>query len=241
MPVEPGRTEGAAIVLHTIVGLHMPGVSVHITKCGAALFTLADHFPCVDALVGRQVTTLGERLPADVTHERPESTVCPAVFRQSIPPFKRLATVVTAERPLIRVCSVMTSHMACKVCGELAPLTLVFPVPADVAVTLLHVLVHTILSYTCVVAVDAVEHAFARGRRARRRGGRGHPERLHHIDVFLPNVGLSVDVQQLRALHKGLTRPLHPKQGGILKWYDRCCNRKHRGIISDIPASIVHN
>ena len=57
----------------------------------------------------------------------------------------------------------MTSHIAHIVCGVLAPLTHVFAVPADVTVTLLHVLVQMILSQTGIVAVGAVEHAFTWG------------------------------------------------------------------------------
>ena len=59
--------------------------------------------------------------------------------------------------------SVMMSQMIHPVRGVLAPLTLVPTVPADVAVTVLHVPVQTILSQTCVVAVGAVEHAFTWG------------------------------------------------------------------------------
>ena len=54
----------------------------------------------------------------------------------------------------------MTSHIAHIVCGVLAPLALVFPVPASVTVTLLHVLLQTILFQTGIVAVGAVDHAF---------------------------------------------------------------------------------
>ena len=54
---EPGLAHMAMVILHTIVGLHMLGVSCNITKRGAALFTSADHLPCVDAFVSRQVTT----------------------------------------------------------------------------------------------------------------------------------------------------------------------------------------
>ena len=69
----------------------------------------------------------------------------PTVFRQMKSANKRLSTVVTAVRPLPRVCSPMTSHMTLTVGGVLAPLTLVSAVPADGAVTLLHMLVQTIL------------------------------------------------------------------------------------------------
>ena len=152
----------ALVVLLSAVGLHMLGVMRYPVKRGAALPTPADHFPCVDASVSRQVATIHERLPADVTHERPESTMCPAVFRQMPPANKRLSTVVTAVRPLPRVCSPMISHTTHIVRGELAPLTLVSAVPADGAVTLLHVLVQMILSQIRRVAkVDAqVENAF---------------------------------------------------------------------------------
>ena len=93
----------------------------------------------------RQVTTQFERLPADVTDVRPESTVCPAVYRQMIPLNKRLATVLTAEWPLLCVYSSMTCHKPLFVRGVFAPLTLVSAVPGDVAVTLLHVFVQMIL------------------------------------------------------------------------------------------------
>ena len=46
------------------------------------------------------------------------------------------------------------------VCGVLAPFTLVFPVPADVTVTLLYVSMQTILSQTDVIAEGAVDGAF---------------------------------------------------------------------------------
>ena len=157
---KPGLAHMAMVILHTIVGLHMLGVVRPIFKHGTASFTLVDHLPCVDAFVSRQVTTPCERLPADVTHVGPMSTVCSAVYRESTKRNKRLSTVVTAEWPFPRVCSVMISHMAHLVCGVLAPLTLVFPVPADVAVTLLHVLLQMILSKTDIVAVGAVEHTF---------------------------------------------------------------------------------
>ena len=78
---------------------------------------------------------------------------------------KRPATVVTNEWPLPRVHSLMASHMTEIVCGVLARLTLVPAVTADVAVTVLHVLLQTILSQTCVVAVGAMEHAFTWGAR----------------------------------------------------------------------------
>ena len=57
----------------------------------------------------------------------------------------------------------MVLHIAHLVCGVLAPLTLVFAVPADVTVTLLQVLLQTILSQTGIVAVGTVEHAFTWG------------------------------------------------------------------------------
>ena len=88
--------------------------------------------------------------------------MCPAVPRQMAPRSKRLATVVTAEWPLIRVRSLMHYHTTCFVRGIFAPLTLVSAVPADGAVTLLHVLVQTILSQIRrVTYVDSrVENAF---------------------------------------------------------------------------------
>ena len=107
----------------------------------------------MDASVFRKVSQGRERLPADVTHVRSVSTVCPAVILQLLPPRERLATVVTAEWPLPRVCSLVTRHILLVVRGELAPLTLVSAVPADVAVTLLHVLLQMILSQTGIVAV----------------------------------------------------------------------------------------
>ena len=93
------------------------------------------------------------------------STVCPPVYRQTTPPNKRLSTFVTAEWPLARVHSLMNYHTTCFVRGVLARLTLVPAVTADVAVTVLHVLLQTILSQTCVVAVGAMEHAFTWGTR----------------------------------------------------------------------------
>ena len=133
---------------------------IYPVKRGATLLTPADHLPCVDAFVSRQVTSRCERLPAEVTHVRPESTVCPAVYSQVNPPSKRLATVVAAEWPLAGMSSVMAFQMVHPVRGVLAPLTLVPAVPSDVAVTLVHVPVQKILSQTCVVAVGAVENAF---------------------------------------------------------------------------------
>ena len=85
------------------------------------------------------------------------------VCRQTTLIRERLSTVVTPEWPFPRVCSVMVLHIAHNVCGVLAPLTLVFPVPADVAVTLPHVLLQTILSQKGIVAVGTVEHAFTWG------------------------------------------------------------------------------
>ena len=69
----------------------------------------------------------------------------PAVYGQITPPSKRLATVVTAEWPLIRMRSLMHYHMTCFVRGVLAPLALMSAVPVDVAVTLLYVLVQATL------------------------------------------------------------------------------------------------
>ena len=158
--IEPGRAHVTPVILHTIVGLYMSDVVRHVLKPGTTLLTLADHLPCVDAFVWRQVTTQCECPPADVTHVRPESTVCPMVCRQITPPRKRLATVVTAEWPLPCVLSLVTCHTRLMVRGVLAPVTLVSAVPADVAVTLLHVLLQTTLSQTCIVAVGAVKHAF---------------------------------------------------------------------------------
>ena len=153
----------ALVVLHTIMGLHMSRVSGSDVKHGATLLTLVEHFTCVDAFMSRQGTSHSERLPAKVTHVRPESTVCPAVCRQMTTQRKRLATVATAEWPLPRVFSLVLHHTPLIVRGVFAPLTLMPAVPADVAVTPLHVPVQTMLSQTCVVAVGAVEHAFTWG------------------------------------------------------------------------------
>ena len=144
-PYEPGRAHVALVVLHTIVGFHMCSVIRYMVKSGATLITPADHLPCVDAFVDLQVTTLGERLPAGGTDVRPESTMCPAVSGQITLLSKRLATVVTDEWPLLCVFSPMNNNMTLIVRGVLAPLTLVSAVPADVAVTLLHVFVQMIL------------------------------------------------------------------------------------------------
>ena len=158
------RANVAPIGLHTVVGLLMLVVARYLAKRGIALLTLADHLSCVDAFVYSQVTTLCERLPADVAHIRPESTMCPAVSGQMSKQSKRLATVATPEWPFPRVCSVMTDHIAHFACGVLAPLTLVFTVPADMNVALLQVLLQTILCQTGIVAVGAVEdHAFTWG------------------------------------------------------------------------------
>ena len=108
---EPGQAHMTAIVLHTIMGLHVRSVSRGTPEPGAALFTLEDYLPCVGQFVSRQVTTLCERLPTDVTHVRPESAVyLVAVSLQIALPRKCLAAVVTAERLLTRVCSLMTCH-----------------------------------------------------------------------------------------------------------------------------------
>ena len=118
------RANVAPIGLHTVVGLLMLVVARYLAKRGTALLTLADHLYCVDAFVYSQATTLCERLPADVAHIRPESTMCPAVSGQMSKQSKRLATVATPEWPFPRVCSVMTDHIAHFACGVLAPLTL---------------------------------------------------------------------------------------------------------------------
>ena len=123
----------------------MSVVSSFIFTRGATLFTPADDFSCVDTSVSRQVAPIWERLPADVTHERLLPIMFPTVFRQKKSANKRLSTVVTAVRPLPRVCSPMTSHMTHMVRGVLAPLTLVSAVPPDGVVTLLHVFVQMIL------------------------------------------------------------------------------------------------
>ena len=146
----------ALVVLLSIVVLHMYIVIRYIAKCGATLPTTADHFPCVDTSVRCQAAPTCERLPADVTHELLLLTMSPTVCRQTTSLSKRLATVVTAEWPLSRVCSFVISHILLVGRGVLAPLTLVSAVPTDVAVTLLHVQVQMILSQTFVVAVDAV-------------------------------------------------------------------------------------
>ena len=141
----------------------MAVVARYVAKRGTTSFTLVEHLPCVDQFVSRQALTTCERLPAEVTHVWPESTVCPAVPRQISKPSKTLATVVTPEGPFSRMSSVMKSQMTSMVRGVFAPLTLVSAVPADVAVTLLNVLLQTILRQTGIVAVGAVDHAFTWG------------------------------------------------------------------------------
>ena len=128
-------------------------------KRGAALLTLADLLPGVDTSVGHHATVTCERPPTDVTLVQSLSGVYTAVDRQSTPLSKRPAAVVTAVRTFSRVCPTMASHISHIVCGVLAPLTLVSPVSADVAVTPLHVSVQTILSQTRVVAVGTVDRA----------------------------------------------------------------------------------
>ena len=79
--------------------------------------------------------------------------------------------VATAEWPLLCVYFPMTCHKRIVVRGVFAPLTLVSAVPADVAVTLLHVFVQMILSRTCILAVGAVMqlrfHVFTWGAQGR--------------------------------------------------------------------------
>ena len=127
-----------------------------MAKRGATLLTPADHFPCVDTSVRCQAAIICERIPADVTHERLLTTMSPTVSRQITSLSKRLATIVTAEWPLSRVCCFVTRHILLVGRGVLAPLTLVTAVPADVAVTLPYVLVQMILSQTFVVTVDTL-------------------------------------------------------------------------------------
>ena len=79
---EPGQAHLALEGLHAIVGLHMCNVIGGVVELGAALFTLADHLPCVDASVYCQVAFLCVRLPAEVTHVRPGTAVCPAAVCQ---------------------------------------------------------------------------------------------------------------------------------------------------------------
>ena len=73
---EPGQAHRAPVGLHTFVGPHMRSIMRDLAEPGATLLTLADHLPCVDQFVPRQVTTLCERFPADVTHVRPVSGMC---------------------------------------------------------------------------------------------------------------------------------------------------------------------
>ena len=141
----------------------MCDVMRQLVKRGSALLTLADLLPGVDPSVSRHGTAICERLPTDVTHIQSLSGVYTAVDRQMTQLSKRLATVVTAMRTLSRVCSTMASHISLIVCGVLAPLTLVSPVPADVAVTQLHVFVQTILSQTRIIAVGTLNRSSAWG------------------------------------------------------------------------------
>ena len=76
---------------------------------------------------------------------------------QTTQPSERLPADITLAWPLSRMRSAMLFEMACPVGGVLAPLTLVFAVPADVAVPLLYMFVQTILSQTRVVAVRTVD------------------------------------------------------------------------------------
>ena len=132
-----------------------------LVELGAAVLTPADHLPRVDTSVYCQVAFLCVRLPAEVTPVWPGTAVCPAAVCHQITSHKKsLATVGTREWPLTCVCSLMTRQTKLNICGVVAPVTLVFAFPADVAVTQLHVLVQKILSQTCVIAVGAVEHAF---------------------------------------------------------------------------------
>ena len=139
----------------------MSGVVRHNDKRGAALLTLADLLPGVDPPVSHHGTAMCERPPTDVTLVQSLSGVYTAMDRQGTQLSKRPATVVTAVRTLPRVRSTMLCHVSHFVRGVLAPFTLVPPIPADVAVTPLHVSVQTILSQTRVVALGTVNRSSA--------------------------------------------------------------------------------
>ena len=81
-----------------------------------------------------------------------------AVTRQITVLNERLATVLTAVWPLSRVSDKMPLQMTAIVRGVLAALALVLAVPADVAVTLLHVFVQMILCQTYQAAVNTADH-----------------------------------------------------------------------------------
>ena len=113
---------------------------------------------CVYTAVGRQMTKPSKRLAAHATTVRSLICVYAAMSRQTRELGERLATVTTSVRPLPRVSDKMVSQMILPVRGVLAPLALVLAVPANVAVTVLHVFFQIALSKTREVAVDAADH-----------------------------------------------------------------------------------
>ena len=84
---------------------------------------------------------LSECLTTDVTAVRSLICVYAVMSRQVTGQSERLATDVTAVRPLSCMSDKMTPQMTAIVRGVLAPLARVLAVPANVAVSLLHVFV----------------------------------------------------------------------------------------------------
>ena len=154
---KPGCAHLAPVRPDAIVSLHVFGIIRRLAKRGATLFALSDLLARVDKPVSHQVTTLCERLPARVTLVWLLTSVYQVVTGHVTRLGERLAADIAPVWPLSRVRPAMVCEMACLVGGVLAPLTLVSAVPADVAVTPLHVSVQTILSQTRVVAVRTVD------------------------------------------------------------------------------------
>ena len=148
------RTVRPLICVYAAVSRQMTEPSERLATDITAIRSLI----CVYAAVTRHMTEPSERLTTNVTAVRPLIGVHAAVSRQTIETGERLATVVTSVRLLSRVGDKMVSQMIPRVRGVLAPLALVLAVPADVAVTVLHVFFQVILSKTHEVAVNAADH-----------------------------------------------------------------------------------
>ena len=124
----------------------------------AAVVTAVRPLPRVDTSVSHHVTAVSERLPTDVAHVGSLASVQAVVDHQMTLPSKRLSTDVTSVRPLPGMRPTMACQVMGIICGVFTPLALVPPVPARAVVALLHMSVQTILSQTCVVAMDTVNH-----------------------------------------------------------------------------------
>ena len=128
------------------------------SKCLPVDVTAVRPLPGVDTNVCLQVTGLCELLPTDLTNVRSLTKVNTVVAHQTTLLSKRLPTDVTAVWPLPGMRPTMVCQVMSMICGEFTPLALVPPVAARAVAALLHMSVQTILSQTCVVAMDTVNH-----------------------------------------------------------------------------------